>query len=134
MDQGLTLTLTLALALTPTQSSLAEVSTLSLEFNYVAHIAGRPELALPAQRTMDLIRNRMPESGLAPIYISTTSGRLEGGTVTLGARGDSFYEYLLKEWLQSSRTCPRSIDMYVPTCSHATGRLSRPSLCLCVRV
>jgi hypothetical protein len=103
------------------------VSTLSLEFNYVAHIAGRPDLALPAQRTMDLIRDHLPESGLAPIYISTTTGRLQGGTITLGARGDSFYEYLLKEWLQSSRTCPRSLDMCVT--SHAMPPPVRPPLC-----
>lgn len=45
------------------------MSTLSLEFNYVAHISGRPELALPAQRTMDLLQN-VARDGLAPIYIS----------------------------------------------------------------
>ena len=25
-------------------------------------------------------------------------------TITLGARGDSYYEYLLKQWLQTSKT------------------------------
>lgn len=39
--------------------------------------------------------------GLVPIYISTDSGRFVGSTITLGARGDSYYEYLLKQWIQT---------------------------------
>ena len=41
---------------------------------------------------------------LAPIYISPDTGQFsEGATITLGARGDSYYEYLLKQWLQSGK-------------------------------
>lgn len=36
--------------------------------------------------------------GLAPIMISPISGQLSG-VISLGARGDSYYEYLLKQWL-----------------------------------
>ena len=42
--------------------------------------------------------------GLVPIFINAQTGQLRNSaTVTLGARGDSYYEYLLKEWLQTSR-------------------------------
>lgn len=38
--------------------------------------------------------------GLAPIFLS--AGPAFAGThVTLGARGDSYYEYMLKAWVQS---------------------------------
>lgn len=37
---------------------------------------------------------------LYPISVQTSSGNLmHGGKITLGAMGDSFYEYLLKMWL-----------------------------------
>ena len=37
--------------------------------------------------------------GLAPFFVDPKSGALTGGVMTLGARGDSYYEYLLKQWL-----------------------------------
>lgn len=41
--------------------------------------------------------------GLAPFYVDPASGALGGGVVTLGARGDSYYEYMLKQWLLSGK-------------------------------
>lgn len=44
------------------------------------------------------------EKGLVPIFINADTGNFRtGGTITLGARGDSYYEYLLKQWLQSGK-------------------------------
>ncbi len=41
--------------------------------------------------------------GLAPIFVDPVTGTLAGGLMTLGARGDSYYEYLLKQWLLSGK-------------------------------
>lgn len=41
--------------------------------------------------------------GLAPFYIDPANGALSGGVMTLGARGDSYYEYMLKQWLISGK-------------------------------
>lgn len=41
--------------------------------------------------------------GLAPIWVDTRSGSLQGQIITLGARGDSYYEYMLKQWLLSGK-------------------------------
>jgi hypothetical protein len=30
--------------------------------------------------------------------------RFNGNTITLGARGDSYYEYLLKQWVQTQQS------------------------------
>jgi len=39
------------------------------------------------------------------MFISPTDGRFrEPGTLTFGARADSYYEYLLKQWLQTGKT------------------------------
>ena len=32
--------------------------------------------------------------------------------MSVGALGDSFYEYLLKAWIQSNRTDSEALDMY----------------------
>ena len=41
--------------------------------------------------------------GLAPFYVDPANGALSGGILTLGARGDSYYEYMLKQWLLSGK-------------------------------
>ena len=50
--------------------------------------------------------------GLWPIYVSPDTGAITTSTVTLGALGDSFYEYLLKTWLQGGRKEPRLRKLY----------------------
>jgi hypothetical protein len=85
-------------------SSLAEVSSVQLEFKYLAHLTGREELRLPAERVMKLISTLPKEDGLAPIWITPETGKFSGSRFTLGARGDSYYEYLLKQWLITGGT------------------------------
>nr|CAI5864324.1 unnamed protein product [Callosobruchus analis] len=42
--------------------------------------------------------------GLVPIFINANSGQFRSyATITLGARGDSYYEYLLKQWIQTGK-------------------------------
>lgn len=44
------------------------------------------------------------KDGLVPMFINTHSGLFtHGGVFTLGARADSYYEYLLKQWVQGQR-------------------------------
>lgn len=108
-------------------SSLAEVTTVQLEFKEVARAAGRPELAAPAQRTNDLVADLTRNKPLPPIFINADSGALSGSTVTLGARGDSYYEYLLKQWLQTGRTERVYWDRYVDAMQAVLDKLYRKS-------
>jgi hypothetical protein len=85
-------------------SSLAEVSSVQLEFKYLAHLTGREELRLPAEKVMNLIAALPKEDGLAPIWITPETGKFHGSKFSLGARGDSYYEYLLKQWLITGGT------------------------------
>ena len=42
--------------------------------------------------------------GLVPIFINANSGKFRRhSTITFGARGDSYYEYLLKQWIQTGK-------------------------------
>ena len=52
--------------------------------------------------------------GLAPIYVDPATGALAGGLMTLGARGDSFYEYLLKQWLLGGKRQPALLQCAPP--------------------
>jgi len=39
-----------------------------------------------------------------PIFINANTGTFRNyATISLGARGDSYYEYLLKQWIQTGR-------------------------------
>lgn len=45
------------------------------------------------------------KDGLVPMFINTHSGLFTHlGVFTLGARADSYYEYLLKQWIQGGKT------------------------------
>lgn len=42
--------------------------------------------------------------GLVPIHITPSTGNFRTSSViTLGARGDSYYEYLVKQWIQTGK-------------------------------
>lgn len=45
-----------------------------------------------------------PAHGLYPIYISADTGAPTTSQVTFGTLGDSFYEYLIKVWVQGGRS------------------------------
>uniref|UniRef100_A0A8C4QBL1 alpha-1,2-Mannosidase n=1 Tax=Eptatretus burgeri TaxID=7764 RepID=A0A8C4QBL1_EPTBU len=52
--------------------------------------------------------------GLVPMFINTQTGRFtRSSTLTLGARADSYYEYLLKQWLQGGKREQLLLDSYI---------------------
>lgn len=52
---------------------------------------------------MELVQAQSRKDNLVPMYISTQTGKLIPSIITFGARADSYYEYLLKQWLQSGK-------------------------------
>ncbi|XP_021854755.1 mannosyl-oligosaccharide 1,2-alpha-mannosidase MNS3 isoform X2 [Spinacia oleracea] len=81
-------------------SSTSEASTLQLEFNYLSDISGDQKYSLEAMKVLKHIKTLPKVEGLVPIYISPQTGEFSGQNIRLGSRGDSYYEYLLKVWLQ----------------------------------
>lgn len=56
------------------------------------------------EKVNDMVHNLEKKDGLAPIQINANTGKFRSfATVTLGARGDSYYEYLLKQWIQAGK-------------------------------
>lgn len=84
-------------------SSLSEVTSIQLEFRYLSQISGNPVYEQTSFQTSLHIHNLTAkrQNKLLPMYISPTTGQLEESIITLGARSDSYYEYLLKQYLQT---------------------------------
>ncbi|GMI72341.1 alpha-mannosidase 3 [Hibiscus trionum] len=82
------------------KSSTSEVSTLQLEFNYLSEISGDPKYKTEGMKVLAHFKTLPKVEGLVPIYISPHSGQFVGEEIRLGSRGDSYYEYLIKVWLQ----------------------------------
>ncbi|KAF0296741.1 Endoplasmic reticulum mannosyl-oligosaccharide 1,2-alpha-mannosidase [Amphibalanus amphitrite] len=82
-------------------SSTAEVATLQLEFNQLSHVSGDRRYSDRAMAVSNHISGLPKKEGLVPIYISTKDGQFrQYSVVTMGARGDSYYEYLIKQYAQ----------------------------------
>lgn len=68
-------------------------------------------LQLAVDEVMDKLQSLPKKDNLVPLFINAETGQLRPGTLTLGARADTYYEYLFKQWIQSSKTEPR----YIPS-------------------
>ncbi|XP_061374312.1 mannosyl-oligosaccharide 1,2-alpha-mannosidase MNS3 isoform X2 [Gastrolobium bilobum] len=113
-------------------SSTSEVSTLQLEFNYLSSVSGDQKYGLEAMKVMEHIKTLPKIEGLVPIYISPHSGQFSGENIRLGSRGDSYYEYLIKVWLQSGASSNSNTsylyEMYKEAMSGVRHLLVRKSI------
>jgi len=97
------------------ETNLASAGSLQVEFRFLAHATGNKEYAEKPERAFDLLRSLKPEDGLYADSVRNTLNEPAFGTrtfVTFGARGDSFYEYMLKLWLQGGKSEVKYRDMY----------------------
>lgn len=54
--------------------------------------------------------------GLVPMFINTNNGQFtHQGIYTLGARADSYYEYLLKQWIQGGKKENEWVGLKLPS-------------------
>jgi len=78
----------------------------------LSHLTGNRAYADAVTKVMDVVDRVKPQDGLVPMFIDPHSGQFQSGRITLGARGDSYYEYLLKQWLHTNKTEERYKRMY----------------------
>jgi len=91
--------------------SIAEVGTLQLEFKYLSHLTDDDKYWDAAERVMKHIRHELHvlSGSLAPMFLRSDNGRFVPSPIRLGSRGDSYYEYLLKQYLQTSEPAYRNM-------------------------
>ena len=87
-------------------SSTAEAATLQLEMKYLSKLTGEAYYWHKAEKVLQVIDDNGMEDGLLPIYIYAHDGHFRGNNIRLGSRGDSYYEYLIKQYLQTSKEEP----------------------------
>ncbi|CAG0915466.1 unnamed protein product [Notodromas monacha] len=112
-------------------SILSEVGTLHLEFAYLSNITGNVVYKEKVEHVRDVLKDAPKSKGLYPNYVSPKTGRFGQNHVSLGALGDSFYEYLLKAWLQSNKTDVVAKTMYsdaMQALSKAVLKVSRSGM------
>ncbi|KAI0801357.1 glycoside hydrolase [Fomes fomentarius] len=93
--------------------STAEVSTLQLEFRYLSYLTDNDVYWDAVERVMKTIKASALTTGLASIFMNPEDGRFVLSAIRLGSRGDSYYEYLLKQYLQTNMSEPVYQEMYM---------------------
>lgn len=86
-------------------SSTSEVTTIQLEFRDLSRITGEQKYEQAIETVSNHVHGLPKKNGLVPIFINANTGQFRSSaTITFGARGDSYYEYLLKQWVQTGKT------------------------------
>ncbi|KAL8674692.1 MAG: hypothetical protein Q9168_000924 [Polycauliona sp. 1 TL-2023] len=93
-------------------SSTAEATSLQLEFKYLAMLTGEKDYWEKVEKVMKVVDDNGEEDGLVPIFIYAHDGTFRGHNIRLGSRGDSYYEYLIKQYLQTSGQEPIYLDLW----------------------
>lgn len=93
-------------------SILSELGSVQLEFKQLSTLSGNPNYGHASQKVMDHLA-AMPTNGLFPVYINPASGAGASDLVSFGGLGDSFYEYLLKQYILSGGEDQQALQLYV---------------------
>ncbi|TKA65649.1 hypothetical protein B0A49_04684 [Cryomyces minteri] len=93
-------------------SSTAEATSLQLEMKYLAKLTGEKNYWDKAEKVMQVVDDNAMEDGLLPIFIYADRGTFRDNNIRLGSRGDSYYEYLIKQYLQTSEQEPIYSEMW----------------------
>ncbi|KAK1809160.1 mannosyl-oligosaccharide alpha-1,2-mannosidase, partial [Friedmanniomyces endolithicus] len=111
-------------------SSTAEATSVQLEMKYLAKLTGETQYWDRAEHVMKVVDDNDMPDGLLPIFIYADQGAFRGNNIRLGSRGDSYYEYLIKQYLQTSQQEPVYNSMWNESMAGIKKHLitySRPS-------
>merc|ERR1719153_1473188 len=93
-------------------SILSEFGTLHMEFAYLSDITGDPRYVKAVEKVRETISQVERPKNLYPNYFHPKTGKWGQQHTSVGALGDSFYEYLLKEWLRSGKRDSQAKKMF----------------------
>ena len=106
------------------KSSLSEMTTLALEFTGLSRLTNDSKFEDAARNVYDVMDTLVEKyNGLLPQFISPYNGEGTGHYIMLGARTDSYYEYLLKQWIFTDRTDTKLLDRYIHAMQEVRKRL-----------
>lgn len=109
-------------------SSTSEVTTIQLEFRDLSRVTGDKKYEKAVEDVSIHVHGLPKKNGLVPIFINANTGNFRNAaTITLGARGDSYYEYLLKQWIQTGKKNDVYRDDYLESVEGMMTHLVRQS-------
>ncbi|XP_036383218.1 mannosidase, alpha, class 1B, member 1b [Megalops cyprinoides] len=110
-------------------STVAEVTSIQLEFRELSRLTQEPRYRDAADTVIKLVHTlEGKQDGLVPMFINTNSGQFTHlGVYTLGARADSYYEYLLKQWIQGGKKEKELLEDYLQAMEGVKKNLLRKS-------
>ncbi|MGK3734611.1 MAG: hypothetical protein ACI90V_001448 [Bacillariaceae sp.] len=102
------------IAWTGSSAILSEFGTMQIEYRVLARLNGRKDYKDKVEKVYEIMDEMNPEHGLYPYFIRNTGDKPEFANqkITFGAMSDSFYEYMLKIWIQGGKTEPLYRKMY----------------------
>uniref|UniRef100_A0A8C9TEP8 alpha-1,2-Mannosidase n=1 Tax=Scleropages formosus TaxID=113540 RepID=A0A8C9TEP8_SCLFO len=111
-------------------STVAEVASIQLEFRELSRLTQDPQYQKAVDEVMKIVhRLDGKHDGLVPLFINTNSGQFtHRGVFTLGARADSYYEYLLKQWIQGGKKEKELLEDYLQAVEGVKKNLLRKTL------
>lgn len=97
-------------------SVLAEFGTIQMENRMLARLTGIEEYKTKTEKIFSVLEEMRPANSLYAWGVRSNGGeklpRFANDKITFGAMADSFYEYMLKIWIQGGRTEPLYRQMY----------------------
>ena len=100
----------------PRETQISSAGSLQIEFRYLSKATGNKIYAEKAEHAFDALHSLKPPKGLYYTAVKNTGDRPRFGVMaarlTFGGRADSFYEYMLKLWLQGGKTESKYREMY----------------------
>uniref|UniRef100_A0A915JZP7 alpha-1,2-Mannosidase n=1 Tax=Romanomermis culicivorax TaxID=13658 RepID=A0A915JZP7_ROMCU len=93
-------------------SILSEFGTLNIEFDYLSIVTGNPKYSEKVKKVREMLNAIDKIDGFYMNYLNPKTGKWGSRHVSMGALGDSFYEYLLKSWLITNKRDVEGLKMY----------------------
>lgn len=93
-------------------SILSEFGTLHLELMMMTEVTGDDKYLKKALKIREVLKNIEKPNGLYFNYLNPNTGNWGQRHASVGALGDSFYEYLIKAWLLSGKKDEEAREMY----------------------
>lgn len=91
----------------------SEAMSCQLEYKYLAHLTGRHEYFDKVEKIMDIMHVAKVQDGKFPTKWGLFTGVPTNKQFSVGAFADSAHEYLLKQWLMTSKSETKAKDLYL---------------------
>ena len=101
-----------------------------MEFAYLSDITGNPVYKQKVEKIREVVASLERPKKLYPNYLHPKTGKWGQQHTSVGALGDSFYEYLLKEWLRSGKRDQQVRKFFHPlfSCKQTLRHFEGPQL------